>query len=165
MYKWVDEEGKTHYTDNVFNIPKQSLPEVRTYEELGGDSSSGGEITLKKLRSGYVAVVKLNALHTVNLVVDTGASITLISPSALEKAGIALLTGRSVTVRTANGEAKADLAKVDSITVGDFKRGPFDVVAHDAELGDADGLLGMDFLGAYRVEILSLGPTLKLSPQ
>jgi clan AA aspartic protease (TIGR02281 family) len=164
MYRWVDEAGKVHYTDNLFNVPSQNLPEVRTYEETG-NGSANGEIPLKKLGAGYVVEVRLNALYTVNLVVDTGASMTLISPSALGAAQIELTEGRSVTIRTANGEANAKLANIDSITVGAFKRGPFDVVAHDARLGDADGLLGMDFLGNYRVEILSMGPTLKLSPQ
>ena len=163
MYKWVDDAGKVHYTDNLFNIPAKNLPKVRTYEEQG--SAASGDIPLKKLASGYIVEVKLNALHTVNLVVDTGASMTVISPSALDAAQIALTAGSSVTVHTANGETRAKLANVNSITVGAFKRGPLDVVAHDAKLGDADGLLGMDFLGKYRVEILSLGPTLKLSPQ
>lgn len=164
MYKWVDEDGNVHYTDNLFNVPQKSLGEVRTFEERT-KSGSGDGIALKKLSVGYVAEVRLNELHKIRLVVDTGASVTLISPEALEKAGIEILQDRIVRVRTANGEAEARFARVGSISVGPYERGPFNVVAHDAGLEEADGLLGMDFLGAFRVEILSLGPTLRLSPQ
>ncbi len=164
MYKWVDDSGKMHFTDNVFNIPQKHLNQVRTFEEKYTDEDMRGQIPLKKTQSGYMVEVMLNGFTPVSLVVDTGATSTVISPQALDRAGITPSAKKTVTLMTAGGKQQAGWAEVESMTVGDFKRGPMKVVAHDA-LEGADGLLGMDFLGVYRVEIMTIGPSLRLMPQ
>ncbi|RMG61538.1 MAG: DUF4124 domain-containing protein [Deltaproteobacteria bacterium] len=51
IYKWTDEKGNVHFTDNIMNVPekyrnkieKPELPEINTYEEPALTGSGGGE--------------------------------------------------------------------------------------------------------------------------
>lgn len=162
MYKWVDDEGRVNFTDNLFNVPQQYLSQVSTYGKIYDKGDS--DIPLKKTELGYMVEVVLNGIHKMKLILDTGATATVVSPSALAAAGIAVDEKTIIKVRTAGGEATAKLAHVNSLSVGPFKQGPLRIIAHDAVAG-SDGLLGMDFLGAYRFEILTIGPSLRLTPQ
>lgn len=163
MYKWVDRQGNTYLTDNLFNVPQEYLSQIITYQESKSPSDSG-DIPLTKTEIGYVIDAKLNGVADLKLLLDTGATATVISPSALARGGVAMPANRDIRVRTAGGDVQAGSVQVMSLTVGDIKRPNVRVIAHDAVPG-ADGLLGMDFLGAYRFEILTYGPKLRLSPQ
>jgi len=39
FYRYVDQEGKTHYTDDVANIPADQRPHVSQYEDASHESS------------------------------------------------------------------------------------------------------------------------------
>ena len=69
-----------------------------------------------------------------------------------------------MVLQTANGTVEAGWAEVKRIEVGGRRAGPLRVVVHEAVPG-ADGLLGMNFLAGFRVEIRAAGPSLVLSPQ
>lgn len=163
IYKWVDSEGRTHVTDNLFNVPQEYLSQIKTYQEMRGPSDTG-DIPLKKSDMGYLVDAKLNGVADLRLLIDTGATATVISPSALARGGVALPKEKEVRVRTAGGEVQAGSVEVMSLSIGGVRRENLRVIAHDAVEG-VDGLLGMDFLGAYRFEILTYGPKLRLSPQ
>jgi clan AA aspartic protease (TIGR02281 family) len=161
MYKWTDEAGKVHFTDNLFNVPQKYLEQIKTYREESAPDK-GGDIPLTRSPAGYLVDVMVNGQTSARLVIDTGATATVISPGLLEKAGVKVSRDALVRVRTAGGDTMAARATVDSLTVGDLQQGPMRIIAHEV-FKDVDGLLGMDFLGAYRVEILSSGPTLRLT--
>lgn len=163
MYRWVDRQGNSYVTDDLFNVPQEYLQQIITYQESKGPSDSG-DIPLAKTDLGYVIDAKLNGVADLKLLLDTGATATVISPSALARGGVAMPAGRDVRMRTAGGEVQAGSVQVMSLSIGGIKRPNLRVIAHDAVPG-ADGLLGMDFLGAYRFEILTYGPKLRLSPQ
>lgn len=161
MYKWVDSSGKMHLTDNLFNVPQEYLNQITTYQE-SKPPSSDGDIPLTKTESGYVLPVLVNGTEIVKLLLDTGANTTVIAPRSLKRAGFDPRTEQKVVVRTAGGEVNASTVEIQSLAVGGFKRGPMRVVSHEAVPG-YDGLLGMDFLGAYRFEILTSWPKLRLN--
>lgn len=152
-----------HMTDNLFNVPQEYLSQIKTYQEMRGPSDSG-DIPLKKTEMGYLVDAKLNGVADLKLLLDTGATSTVISPAALARGGVAMPEEKEVRVRTAGGEVQAGSVLILSLSVGGIKRQDLRVIAHDAVPG-VDGLLGMDFLGAYRFEILTYGPKLRLSPQ
>lgn len=161
MYKWVDENGGVHFTDNLFNVPQAQLPKIKTYQEA--EEARGGDIPLLRSPAGYVVEVLVNGQVTARLVLDTGATATVISPGVLKQAGARFGVGDPKLVRTAGGEKMIEQAGVESLSVGGIRKGPMKIFSHDVFEG-VDGLLGMDFLGAYKVEILSTGPTLRLTP-
>lgn len=152
-----------HMTDNLFNVPQEYLNQIKTYQEMRGPADSG-DIPLIKSEMGYVVEAKLNGVADLRLLIDTGATATVISPTALARGGVAAPKQKEVRIRTAGGDVQAGSVEVLSLAIGGVKRDNLRILAHDAVPG-VDGLLGMDFLGAYRFEILTYGPKLRLSPQ
>lgn len=161
MYRWEDKDGKIHVADDIFDVPQEYLPQIKTYKETRA-ASEYGDIPLRKTDSGYVVKARINGVEDVNLILDTGATKTVIAPVALKRAGAKTSKDKPVTLRTAGGELKAAVAELESIHLEGWRRGPLTVVSHDAIQG-YDGLLGMDFLGAYRFEIMTYGPKLRLN--
>ncbi|MEO6092995.1 MAG: TIGR02281 family clan AA aspartic protease [Novosphingobium sp.] len=134
-------------------LPQLGLPEQRV---TGGETrvamNSDGHFWLKASVNGTVR----------RFLVDTGATITAVSPATAEAAGMAPQRLRqSVILRTANGTVSAPLATIDELRFGN-------VVARDLDAVIAPGLgnanvIGMNLLSrlaSWRVE----GRTLILVP-
>ncbi|OWV77354.1 aspartic protease [Rhizobium sp. R339] len=109
-------------------------------------SEGGQEVILHKLLNGHFeADVGVNG-QTVEMLVDTGASMVALSHEDAERIGIDLsrLT-YSMTVMTANGRSRAAPITLDQVAVGPIVRN--NVAASVAEDGRLDqSLLGMSFL-------------------
>jgi predicted aspartyl protease len=101
----------------------------------------------------------------VTLVLDTGADRTMISPAALARLGIAPPGTLRTRVSGVTGSSTADLVRVESVRVGDAMVGPLVLIAHDAGLPQADGLLGRDFLAAFTVTIDTRAGLVTLAPE
>ncbi len=163
IYKWVDEAGTVHFTDNLQQVPPRYRGQVRSMSDRLPPSRPQARIPLESTPSGYLVDVRLNGRTKARLVLDTGASATVLSRGVARRAGLAVRHDPPVRVQTAGGLVTAGWAEVDRVEVGGRTAGPLRAVIHDAVPG-ADGLLGMDFLGAFRVEIQADGPTLLLNP-
>jgi predicted aspartyl protease len=100
----------------------------------------------------------------VTLLLDTGADRTMVSPAALWRLGIATPGTLAAEVRGVTGSARADVVWVRAVEVGGAAVGPMAIVAHDAGLEDADGLLGRDFLSAFTVTIDAAASVVTLTP-
>ncbi|MBY5539446.1 TIGR02281 family clan AA aspartic protease [Rhizobium leguminosarum] len=109
-------------------------------------SEGGQEIILHKLLNGHFkADVAVNG-QTVEMLVDTGASMVALSREDAERIGIDLsrLT-YSMTIMTANGRGRAAPVTLDQVAIGPIIRN--NVAASVAEDGRLDqSLLGMSFL-------------------
>ncbi|MGO6967269.1 TIGR02281 family clan AA aspartic protease [Rhizobium leguminosarum] len=109
-------------------------------------SEGGQEIILHKLLNGHFkADVAVNG-QTIQMLVDTGASIVALSREDAERIGIDLsrLT-YSMTIMTANGRGRAAPVTLDQVAIGPIIRN--NVAASVAEDGRLDqSLLGMSFL-------------------
>ncbi|MBX5225761.1 TIGR02281 family clan AA aspartic protease [Rhizobium sp. NLR9b] len=109
-------------------------------------SQGGQEVILHKLLNGHFeADVGVNG-QTVEMLVDTGASMVALSHEDAARIGIDLsrLT-YSMTVMTANGRSRAAPVTLDQVAIGPIVRN--NVAASVAEDGRLDqSLLGMSFL-------------------
>lgn len=109
-------------------------------------SEGGQEIILHKLLNGHFqADVAVNG-QTIEMLVDTGASMVALSREDAERIGIDLsrLT-YSMTVMTANGRGRAAPVTLDRVAIGPIIRN--NVAASVSEDGRLDqSLLGMSFL-------------------
>ncbi|WP_028741162.1 TIGR02281 family clan AA aspartic protease [Rhizobium leguminosarum] len=109
-------------------------------------SEGGQEIILHKLLNGHFqADVAVNG-QTVEMLVDTGASMVALSREDAERIGIDLsrLT-YSMTIMTANGRGRAAPVTLDQVAIGPIIRN--NVAASVSEHGRLDqSLLGMSFL-------------------
>lgn len=116
----------------------------------------GAQETTVPLQHGlgvWTAQVVLNDRHTGRFLVDTGSSVTVVSPRLAAEVGIAGTAGGSlVELQTLGGRTVGPSATVASLRVGDLELRDAPVVLHDP--GPAfDGILGNTFLSRYRVTV------------
>ena len=103
--------------------------------------------------------------HSIRLLIDTGASLTIFTPEVLEQRGIRYQdTGRRSVFNTANGQVEAQVYKLDSLAVGDWQVNQLEIGVLDlgSQLG-VDGLLGMNFLNHFQFFIDQNEALLRLS--
>jgi hypothetical protein len=67
-------------------------------------------------------------------------------------------------VRGVTGKSYAEAVWVNSLEIEEAKVGPLLIIAHDADLKGADGLLGRDFLANFNVTIDSKERIVTLAP-
>jgi predicted aspartyl protease len=108
---------------------------------------------------------KINGEGSAQLMLDTGASVTVINPRVLAGMGIGSREAVRGSVKGATGTADVLFVPVHSIEVGGARSGPLRVAAHDVDLGQGDGLLGRDFLDQFEVNIDSMAGVVTISPK
>jgi hypothetical protein len=163
VYYWVDDQGTQYYTTSLESIPEPyrsraqalSLPKSPPAPpELTPSSSPKGSIKIPFHPGSPVLVgAKINGAGPLTLILDTGADRTLVRLSALRNLGLANENTIRVVLRGVTGERDVDAVWVNTVEVGETKVGPLLIIAHDADLKGADGLLGRDFLAHFNVTI------------
>ncbi len=129
-------------------------------------SAAATEVTgipLVRTGSHFLVDARLGAQQA-RLLIDTGASLTMLTPDTLNRYGSgAHATGRAGLFNTANGRVNAPIYRLDILSVGDWQVSDLDVGV--LELGDPgiDGLLGMNFLRHFQFFIDQNQALLRLS--
>jgi hypothetical protein len=101
----------------------------------------------------WIAQVVINDSRTGRFLVDTGSSVTVISPGLAADLGIAAGAGVApVELYTLGGRTAGRAAVATSLRVGDVEVRDAPVVLHDPGPG-IDGILGNTFLSRYRVTV------------
>ena len=118
-------------------------------------------------RSGNHFIVDARPAHgrNIRLLIDTGASLTMLTPDVLEQRGIRYQdTGRTGIFNTANGPVRAPIYKLDFLSVGDWQVNQLEIGVLDLNGGsNIDGLLGMNFLRHFQFFIDQNEALLRLS--
>ena len=166
-----DYEGARQSLSLVVYDPMVSVQARRLLNALHEGASPGNEptTTIPLTRAGdhFLVDAQLNGVTNIRLLIDTGASLTIVDPSALDKAGINYFnTGRLEWFSTANGRVQAPILILDTLSLGDQ-------TVHALEIGGMeiapthgiDGLLGMNYLKHFRFFIDQSESVLRLSPQ
>ena len=114
--------------------------------------------------SAVIVPVVLNRAVQTNMILDTGASFTVVSQ---ELAGrLDLKSTRRISLVTANGTVGAPMAPLGSLKVGDAEVANLTVVIQDfSPIPTVGGLLGLDFLSRYHTSIDSRRGLLVLAPR
>lgn len=130
---------------NDLALPQLGLPEQKV---------EGGETRIAMSRDGHFWIWAQVNGEPRRFLVDTGATVTAISPSTAEAAGVRMQPMRqSVVLKTANGAIEAKLGTIDELRFGN-------VIARDLDAVVAPGLgetnvIGMNLLSrlaSWRVE-------------
>src|SRR5262249_54083408 len=108
---------------------------------------------------------RLGGAGPLTLILDTGADRTIVAPQALSRLGISTSGAPRAEIRGVTGSSLGDVVEVGSIEVGLARVGPLKIIAHDADLKKADGLLGRDFLEHFTVTIDSKERVVTLVPK
>jgi clan AA aspartic protease (TIGR02281 family) len=93
-----------------------------------------------------------------SFVVDTGATITVLSPETAQKVGLDLSSGAKDTGHGAGGQVQVSLVSLESLRIGeteikDLKAAIMDLTNLKQVLGYLDGVIGYNFLSKFRVII------------
>ena len=145
VYRWEDEQGTIHYTN-----PSMSPPP----SDQAPSASPQGITRISFIPGSQILVsATINGAGPVTLILDTGSDRTVVAPSALWRLGVPTGNTPRAEIKGVTGTSPVDLVWVTSVEVGDAAVGPLLIIAHDADLRQADGLLGRDFLVNFTVTI------------
>jgi hypothetical protein len=174
IYSWVDDQGTQYYTTSLESIPEPYRSDARPLSlptppplppEMQSIPSQKRSTKIPFTPGSPVFVsAKINGAGPVTLILDTGSGRTLVAPSVLWKLGISTEKADRGIVKGVTGMSYVDAVWVDSVEVGEAKVGPLLIIAHDADLNGADGLLGRDFLADFNVTIDSKEQVVTLAP-
>ena len=109
---------------------------------------------LSRSSNQFVVTATLDGQREVRLLIDTGASVTIVRPAILESMGY-VLGSRTGRFATANGEVDAPLVAIQSLTVGGEVVSPITVgaIKLSRRTDSFDGLLGMNFLQRFEFSL------------
>ncbi len=130
------------------------------YLEIGGSPRGEGRTTPVAI-VGNMALVPVTLTHgqqriQVQLALDTGASITVVSSTVADQLGIALAGAPTGKIQVVGGSlVTARAVRLDSLLVGPHThpRMTVAVIDHRGAAVPFDGLLGMDFLKHHRYHL------------
>ncbi len=114
--------------------------------------------------SPVLVSAKINGAGPVTLILDTGSDRTLVAPAVLQRLGISTEDAPRGILKSVTGTSYVEAVWVQSVEVGEARVGPLLVIVHDADLKEADGLLGRDFLAHFNVTIDSKEKVVTLAP-
>ena len=160
VYRWEDEGGTVHYSntpDRAPGVPAAPRPAAPPVAGTPAPRPLSQSVAITRIpyTPGVPIVVSatIGGAGPLSLILDTGADRTMIAPAALWKLGISVADAPRVEVRGVTGASHGQVVQVTSLEVGLAKAGPLWIIAHDADLKKADGLLGRDFLEHFKVTI------------
>jgi clan AA aspartic protease (TIGR02281 family) len=109
-------------------------------------------IPLRRSGGHFIVEASPGNGRSLQLLIDTGASLTIFTPGVLAQRGIRYQdTGRTGVFNTANGPVRAPVYRIDSLAVGDWHVRQLEIGVLDlGERSGVDGLLGMNFLSHFR---------------
>lgn len=181
IYRWTDERGEVRFSQGIQSVPPQfrggavmmsgpsapAAPAPATPEPSAASSPPAGVARIPFTPGQPIMVsAKINGGGTTQLILDTGAQGTLISPTALAALGISYRNAVRGSIKGVTGDANVLAVRIESIEVEGARFGPLMVVSHDSGLGSGrDGLLGRDFLDNFIVTIDSAARVVTLTPK
>ena len=181
-YRWTDAQGNVHYSQGLFSVPEPFRANARTVAGDAGSSaaaSTPADAAPGAARSApgtttpripftpgrpIMISARINGGGTADLMLDTGAQVTVINPRVLAALGVSMRNAQRSMLHGVTGSADALTVTLDSIDVAGAQVGPLQVVSHDAGSG-GDGLLGRDFLDRFTVNIDNAAGVVTLTPR
>ena len=170
LFEKVEEQAPAEEGKDETPPEAEKETEPKSGEETGEEASEG-VMTIVRFSSvnGHITVpVVLNDFLTAKVLVDTGAGITIISRELALELGLEERPENSITLKTMAMDIQAQMARLDSIQVGDLSRHNFPIAITDLRLGEKtqfSGILGMDFLNNYKIHIDNDQQRIRLTPR
>jgi hypothetical protein len=179
IFRYTDERGQNSYVEGLENVPERyrsvavpmgfrNNPAPPASKEAAATARPGGPTLIKYTPGQRIMVdVKINGGFSTQLLLDTGADRTMISPRVLTAAGVSITkpvaTGQITGV---TGTDKISYVVVDSLEVGEAKVGKMPVGSYElAGTGTGDGLLGRDFLDQFKMTVDATKGEVTLAPK
>ncbi len=180
MYRWVDESGRSHFAQDLHQVPPKYRQQAEEAMEKAEESEQANpvqvlgnappikhrweEVETPKYRKGvtevklkatrgdnYIVYVRINDKKTFPFLLDTGASTVTLTQEMADELGIVVGPNtKRGRFSTANGVIKAPIIDLDSVEVG----GASVTHVRASILPKVDtGLLGTSFLKHFQYSI------------
>ncbi|HOU77890.1 MAG TPA: retroviral-like aspartic protease family protein [Syntrophales bacterium] len=164
IYQWVDQRGIIHASSSPEDVPPAYRDRAAVMETpvaaAAADDRVGAEylIPFERSATGIILVEAVfNGHARAKMVLDTGASVVLISEAfaARMRLGADAGGGRRALLKTAGGDVEGRSVTIARLEVGDAVREavPAAISPKNQVFEGFDGLLGLSFLGNFRVTI------------
>lgn len=173
LYKWKDETGGIHFTDDPSKIPRQFRGKTKKIESRVPERPPPPKaqtrdfehvIPLTAKRNQFFVSVLLNGKVKVELLLDTGASLIVLSDEIGKQLGYTLYESMpQIKTETAGGVVWSPLVTLKNVRVGEAEVEDLDAVINDKMEG-IDGLLGMTFLNQFKMTLDHLNSRMVLKP-
>lgn len=140
------------YRDHLMPVAARIAGELMpgTPMQVGKDSTGAPSVRIRKQHDGqFLARAEVNSV-SMNMIVDTGASIVVLTPDDAKRAGIDIASlSYSVPMQTANGVTMGARIRLNSLSVGSIRMERVEaMVGKPGALHES--LLGMSFLSRLR---------------
>ncbi|WNC69911.1 retropepsin-like aspartic protease [Thalassotalea nanhaiensis] len=156
-----------NYLENI-KFPEKYVSEINALNTLIDSIILSEEgVALNQHGQHFIVEATFNNQHTSHLMIDTGASLTVISTAFYQQLirSDSIETKRNLNINTAGGNKAAFSIIIDEFWIAGRAVYDFEVVVMDLDgLNKADGLLGMNFLQHFKFEIDQQNALLFLSP-
>jgi predicted aspartyl protease len=158
FFQYTDQTGTVVMVDDESKIPAKYRKKTRTTKAGPAGESTSTAVRLSRGNQALVPVRLSYRNTTVDawLLLDTGATVTMISSSLADRLGIKPDSTESRLAQVADGRVvKTFRTRVDSLAVGPKLKYNAEVaiMPSDGPAMGFDGLLGMNFLGDYRYHL------------
>ena len=182
VYKWVDEKGTIHFSDDLSSIPENYRAGVETINPPKEFPSSGigqkptspsvpktsraeaVEVNLLRRHELLLVEVLLNHRVTRNFIVDSGASFTLITRQTATELGLTIDENTPIIpVSTVHDVILTPLVTLKSLRVGNAEVENVEALVYTMS-PDKEGLLGNSFLNKFKVVLDSINGKMTLYP-
>jgi aspartyl protease family protein len=184
MYRWVDEKGTVHFTDDLSTIPERFRPDAETRKDSRETAPPGArgkpltsppsqpprktsepqgfEVPLGRRNQIMFAEVLLNGTVRRNFIVDSGASYVLIDRGTARELGITIDEYTPfIPVTTVSEVILTPLVTLRSVQVGGAEVENVEALIYTMP-SDKQGLLGNSFLSRFRVVLDSVNAKMTL---
>lgn len=194
LYRCIDQTGQSIFTDRIvqmtqcvplseespstsFPTPSSIPPAIEVTDPssaahmspLEGSSTAldhGISIPIRRIGHLYVVPVELNGSRTAQLILDTGASHTILSQEIVRDLALLPSDYRPglVLLKTASGSVDAQVVRIDSMKIATAEVRDSSAAVHtvpDFPAG-VDGLLGLSFLHQFEITLDSNKGELRL---
>ena len=161
IYTWTDKNGTTHLTDNFGDVPSEYRDKyhIRATPPSNGSTGTSGSIVVpfERTSDGLIAVtVVLNERVKSKMVLDTGANLVVVTEELFKRLNQEPSLGSEVArLRTNCGVVEGRRLVIQRIALGDAwkENVPSIVALNSSVLKGLDGLLGLSFLGDFKITI------------
>ena len=158
FFQYTDQSGTVVMVDDESKIPAKYRKKTRTTKAVPAGESKSTSVMLIKGNQALVPVRLSYRTTTVDawLLLDTGATVTVISSSLADRLGIKTANTQSRPSQLADGRVVETFrTRVDYLAVGPKLKYNAEVaiLPSDGPAIGFDGLLGMNFLGDYRYHL------------
>lgn len=161
LVHWLIEQGRYDDAEQQLVAARNDLQYANQVTELAErieerrqiQSGASQAIRLKRAGAHFLAEVVLNGGETAELLVDTGATLTVIKTSLAEELALDRLETTPISMKTANGVIDGSKVTLANLSISELSMSQVDLGIVPLPGFKYDGLLGMNVLGRFKFYI------------